>query len=833
MNSRKGLKEYLPGILLGILMFFAILIGAAIGVAIAATKNIDMNEAFKNKKPALPTQILDIKGRLITELFSTEKREIVPIDEIPKCLIDALLTREDRHFYEHHGFRILDMLKAAWHIATGQFFQGGSTITQQLAGTLFADRTDISLRRKIVELWWALQLEKHFSKDEILEMYLNQMYFGHNTYGVEAASQFYFKHSVRDITPAEAAILVIQLARPGYYSPINHPNRAKKMQREILNQMVQLGYLTKEQADLSFEQYWENYDYTRTNTTTAYFEREDKAPYFTEYVRQRLEDMLLGSVDVYKAGLIVHTTLNLDYQKIANKIMQNGIRRINAQYQLETSHRLKYADKTFLDVVDLLSLTFNIGDLRVAGRRQQKLAKLEYLKELNPIVDIVADMFNLKDMRYVSKVAYKEKERIAEKTQVEGALIAIDSTKGYIYAMVGGRKFESNNQFNRAVSSKVQPGSAFKPLYYSAAISSRKFTPATMIVDAPVVFWNDDGTPYTPLNYKGEWKGRVLLRDALAHSMNVPSLKILAAIGFDAAISRASKMLGITDPKEIERVFPRKFPLGLGVITVSPLQMARAYATFPNQGREVDPIAIRYVEDRNGKIILEPEKELRLKQKKKGKAMQIMSPQTAYIMTSLLESTIKTGTLRWAASTVGGFKRPIAGKTGTTQNWSDAWTVGFTPQITTAIWFGFDERGHSLGVHLSGAVSAGPVWCRFMKDVHKNLPIKDFIKPDTGLREVTVCAKSGLLPTEYCKETRKEIFLAGTEPKKFCTLCKYEAKMKQTVENNIRNAILPDEAPINNVLPDSLFNLNLNTPGSETPVKKEKSTSSGTNPLLD
>ncbi len=562
-------------------------------------------------------------------------------------------------------------------------------------------------------------------------MYLNEMYFGHNTYGVETASQFYFKHSVRDITPAEAAMLVIQLAAPGYYSPINHPNRAKQRQKEILNQMVNLGYLTKEEAGLSFQDYWDNYDYTRTNITSAWFERENKAPYFSEYVRQKLEDMLYGSIDMYKAGLIVHTTLNLDYQKIADKVMGKGIRKINATFQAQRNRRLKYADENFLNVIDLLSLTFNIGDLRVAGRRQKIQARNYFLSDLNPVMDIFSGMFNLTDMRYASKIGYKAEAKKEQKTEVQGALIALDSTKGYIYAMVGGKKFERTDQFNRATQSKVQPGSSFKPLYYSAAISSRKFTESTMIVDAPVVFWNDDGTPYVPLNYKGEWKGRVLLWYALAHSMNVPSLKVLDGIGFAAAISRASRMLGFTDPAVIERVFPRKYPLGLGVITVSPLRMARAYATFPNQGREVDPIAIRYIEDRSGKIILEPEKELRLKQKRKGDSMQIMSPQTAYIMVDMLENTIKSGTLYWPTlTTIGKFDRPIAGKTGTTQNWSDVWTVGFTPQITTALWFGFDEKGHSLGVYTTGSTFAGPVWVRFMHEVNKNLPVKDFIKPD-------------------------------------------------------------------------------------------------------
>ncbi len=790
--------------LLSIGFVIAIIVGVTLGLALATTKNIQNAEHLQDTKPALPTQILDYQGRLITQFFSEEKREIVSFDELPKHLIDAILTREDQFFYEHKGFRIVYILQAFLDIVSGRSFRGGSTITQQLAGTLYADRTDISLKRKLVELWWAIQLERQLSKNEILERYLNLMYFGHNTHGVEAASQFYFKHSVRDITVAESAMLVIQLASPALYSPINRPERARKIQKEILDQMVELGFVSAEEADLSFMDYWDNYDYTRSNITSAWFEREDKAPYFSEYIRQRLEEMLLGSMDLYKAGLVVHTTLDLGKQKIADEVMDSWIRRVNNQQQVQSNNRLSYADASFLPVVDLLSLSFNIEGIRFAGSKQNAKARAIYLEELNPILDIGASLFGIDDLKYLTRVGYAKEADRSKKTQVEGALISIDTKTGHILAMVGGSKFESTNQFNRAVQSTVQPGSAFKPLYYSAAISSRKVTPATMIVDAPVVFWNDDNTPYVPLNFKGEWKGRVLLRDALAHSMNVPSLKVLDTIGFDAAITRASTLLGITDPAEIEAIFPRKYPLGLGVIKINPLQMARAFATFPNQGRLIEPVAIRYVEDRNGKLVLEPEKNLRSKQMRAGRSLQAMTPQEAYIMVSLLQSTVTSGTLRWAASTVDGFDRLIAGKTGTVQNWSDAWTVGFTPQITTAVWFGFDELGHSLGVNQTGATTAGLAWAAYMKAAHEGLPIEEFSKPNSGLLEVTVCTKSGLLPTNYCNEgTVKEIFLTGTEPRNFCDLHKFEFDRNENLKKNIKDSILlGDPLPTEPLLPN-------------------------------
>ena len=819
-----GRKPAAAFVLLFVAVVAAVSLGTAIGLAIATTRNIQYLENFGDHSPALPTQIMDIDGELIAELFS-EKREIITIDAVPKWLINALLTREDKQFFEHPGFSITGTARAVWNkYIVGTYHSGGSTITQQLAGYLYSDRTEITWARKAEELWWAVQMERRFTKNEILELYLNEMYFGHNTYGVEAASQFYFKHSARDLTLAESAMLVIQLNRPGHYSPINHPNRARKMQQEILTQMVALGYATKEEVDLSLQEYWESYDFTRPSLTTAWLDREDKAPYFTEYVRQQLEDILLGSMDLYNDGLVVHTTLSLEHQRIADKIMSRAIRETNDKYQSQTTTRLEFVDDTLLDIADLLSLTFNMDDIRIAGNRQIRRAEDHFLGELNPVVDLISSVFTNEALRYAARVGYQNASKQAMKAQVEGAMISIDSHSGYIYAMVGGRQFESINQFNRATQSSVQPGSSFKPMYYSAAIDSREFTPASMIVDAPVVFWNDDGTEYTPLNYKGEWEGRVLLRKALAHSMNVPSLHVLDGIGFDAAINRASRMLGYNEPEEIERVFPRRYPLGLGVITVSPLRMARAFATFANHGKEVTPIAIRYIEDRNGRIIYNPEEELRQQQRRDIDSLLIMSPQTAYIMVDLLRSTINEGTLWWANHTVGGFDRPIAGKTGTTDNWSDAWTVGFTPQLTTAVWFGFDERGHSLGVNLSGAISAGPVWAEYMQEVHKSFEPAEFMRPESGLIEKIICTRSGLLPTEYCKDTRKEIFLIGTEPRELCDLCKYEAEQKDTFIENIQHAILPGD------FPDSLPDLDELVAEEVDTEPKVRATG---NPLLD
>jgi len=789
----------------------ALLIGVSLGLALAATRNISLKEQFGDHKPALPTRILDIHDREITEFFGDQNRELITIDQVPQHLIDALLTREDRNFFSHHGFSFRGLLRALFNIATGRYVSGASTLTQQLAGRLYADRSDISIRRKLVELWWAIQMERRYTKQEILQMYLNEMPFGHNTQGVQAASKFFFKHPVEEDTLAESVMLVIQLAKPGLYSPIKNPQRAQKLQRLVLDQMVGLGYVTKQEADSSFTDYWSKYDYTRPNST-AYFEREDKAPWFSEYIRNQLDELLFGSYDILTDGLVVHTTLNLDYQALAEDRMKKDIEDVNSRYLALASSRINFSNVQFLPMIDMLGLGYNIDELMYRNSNATGNAKRLYAKNINPVVELATSMFSMDRPQEIVSAGNTAGLNVTRRTQVQGALISIDPSNGYILAMVGGKEF-GVDQFNRATMAKVEPGSAFKPLYYSAAIDSRKFTPATMILDAPVVFNNPDGTLYEPLNYKGEWHGRVLMRDALAESMNVPSLKILDGIGFDAAIQRASRMLGITDPAEIEKTFPRYYPLGLGVITVSPLQMARAFSVFANGGREVVPVAIRYIEDRNGKIILEPAKEVMAQESRKGDAAQIMSPQTAYIMTSMLQSTIKQGTLGGVGNMLDIWSdkgQPFAAKTGTTQNWSDAWTVGFSPYMTTAVWYGFDQGNQSLGTEMTGAAIAGPTWAKYMKDVHKNLAVKLFDRPETGLVSVEVSATSGLLPTAYTTKTIREIFLAGTEPKAFDEIDEYNANRADAIEQNLRKSLINSNirgdttiAPVDSPAPDA------------------------------
>jgi len=765
-------------VLFSLLFIFSILLGCALGWCLSETQNIKNSEFITEFNTALPTKLLDINGELITEFASDEKREIISYQQLPQHLIDALITREDRIFFSHHGFSFKAVMRAIFGKLTGKSLGGGSTLTQQIAGTLYCDRTDMSYSRKLKELWWAIQMERRYSKNEILELYLNKIYFGGGTYGVNAASKYYFGHSAKEITPAESAILVIQLSNPAFYNPFDHPNRAMERQQTVLSSMVEANYITKEESESSFENYWANFDYTRTSSS-AYMLRDDKAPWFSEYVRRELGNMIYGSDDIYTSGFTVNTTLNLQHQQSAQEVMEKYIEIANKRYQSEHSNWSNLAYSTYIPMTELLALMFNIPELKVSEQRSEFVANKAYINQINPVLDIVSMITGTDKLKVgIINRATAISKKTDEKTTIEGTMIALRPDTGYIDALVGGSKFDQENQFIRATQSKLQPGSTFKPLYYSAAIDSRKFTPTTQISDTPVVFKTADGKPYIPQNFRGEWMGNVSLYYALIHSMNVPSLKVLDGIGFEAAIDRAVDLLGISDEELPTRGFVPGYPIGLGVCSVRPIEMARAYAVFANGGKEVTPIAIRTVEDKNGNVILNPEQDVRKEQIAKGENIQVISQQTAFVMSKLLEQTVFAGTLsgqswKFDYKDEKGKKYRIsaAGKTGTTQNWADAWTCGYTPYYAAAFWFGFDRPGQSLGLRITGSTLAGYAWGDYFREVHRGLPAKEFEKPLTGVIEATVCSESGQILTENCGDHKTtQWFLEGTQPTEICPI---------------------------------------------------------------
>jgi penicillin-binding protein 1A len=431
-------------------------------------------------------------------------------------------------------------------------------------------------------------------------------------------------------------------------------------------------------------------------------------------------------------------------------------------------------------MAELLSLVFNIPSLKVSEQRAEFVANNTFIKEINPVLDVVAMMTGTDKLKVnIINRANAIQKQNNEKTTIEGTMICLENETGYIDALVGGSKFDQENQFIRAIQAKIQPGSTFKPLYYSAAIDSRNFTAASEISDTPVVFHTADGKPYIPQNFRGEWKGNVPLWYALIHSMNIPSLKILDGIGFEAAITRAVDLLGITKEELPTRAFVPGYPIGLGVCSVRPIEMARAYAIFANGGKEVTPIAIRTVEDKNGNVIMNPELDIRKEQLAKGENIQVISPQNAFVMTKLLEQTVNNGgtlggqkwKFEYKAENGKTYKIAAGGKTGTTQNWADAWTCGFTPYYAAAFWFGFDKPGQSLGLNITGSTLVGYAWGDFFREIHRDLPGKEFTKPLTGVMEATVCSVSGQILTEGCGDRKTtQWFLQGTQPTEICSV---------------------------------------------------------------
>jgi len=636
-----------------------------------------------NIEPSLVTKIYSADGEIIKE-FYTERRILTPLKRISPHLIDALLATEDRRFFDHWGANLLSMGRALWHnFWAGRRMQGASTITQQLARTLFLT-PEKTIPRKIKEVMTAIKIERNYTKEEILEMYLNQCYFGRGAYGVQAAAQLYFGKNVEELDTLECAIIIGIPKNPSRYSPITHPDLALKRRNIVLESMKDFGKLPKEMADslksLPLE----------INPTSAPL---GEAPYFTEMVRQYLEKKY-GEDGLYREGLSVYTTLNLELQKTAEEYL---IR------ELET--------------------------------RQQNMEQTHSLRDTNYTVEVI-DTTGEKPAR---KREYK---------QIQGALLAMDNKTGNILVLVGGKDF-SQSKFNRAVQALRQPGSGFKPFVYTAAIDNGA-KPTDIMYDIPIILTGDDGKEWNPGNFDDVFRGPVTLREALAKSINVISAKLIQKVTPQQTIFFASHM-GISSPLA---PYPS---LALGSSEVTLWDMVTAFSVFPNGGIKVEPKYILKITDRYGKV---------LEEKKFSKREEVLSAQTAYIMTTMLQSVVNRGTGYGARAR--GFIRPAGGKTGTSDNCMDNWFLGFTPQITAGAWIGYDDKT-VIGENVTGAHTTLPVWTDFMIRSHQNLPIEDFKVPP-GIYFKTICLESGLLATDKCPRIITDVFTEETLPEEVCDI---------------------------------------------------------------
>lgn len=630
------------------LLLFVVMGGLSLQLLRKYASQLPSTAVLEEYKPNLITRFYDIHQEPIAELFS-ERRIIVPLQKIPVDLQNAVIATEDERFFRHWGIDTQGVLRAALNnIFRGRVVEGGSTITQQLARALFLTQ-DRTFQRKIKEALLSLEIEKKYTKEEILQMYLNQVYFGHGAYGVEQASRIYFGKHVQDLNLAECALLAGLLRAPKIYSPFENPTAAQRRSAVVLRLMYQQKYISKEEKESASHYSY----YTRR---LKYI--QNGAPYFIEYLKHYLEEKY-GSNALYKGGLQIYTTLDLNMQKAAQNAMNAYLSQFDIQHSTNTT--------------------------------------------------------------------------------VQGALVAIDPKNGQIRALIGGRDFEKS-QFNRALQAKRQPGSAFKTFVFTAAIDNG-YTPSTLINDTPLTLIGGDNKEWSPGNYDQEFWGPTTLRRALEFSRNVCAVKLIENVTPEAVIHYAREM-------GIRSTLGNNLSIALGTSEVTLQEMTSAFAVLANNGISTQPYGLIEVRDASGTVL----------EQNSPKEKSVLSEQTAFIMTNLLKGVVQHGT-GYAARRL---KRQCAGKTGTTNDYRDAWFIGYTPEIACGVWVGYDDF-RSLGDKQTGGVLACPIWTTFMEQSLQNYPAATFRIP-SRIEQVKIDYKTGLRARENTVNPFMECYLMGTAP---------------------------------------------------------------------
>jgi penicillin-binding protein 1A len=741
-------------------IFLAIAVGAAGGMLYIYSQDLPRVSKLEEFEPSLITNVYSEEGELIGEFFE-EKRILVSYSDIPQYLIDATVAKEDRRFYQHRGIDFRGIARAGLvNLRSGKSKEGASTITQQLARVLFLT-PEKRIERKIKEILLALQIEKKYSKEEILRLYFNQIYYGHGAYGVEAAAQTYFNKGVKDLTLAECAMLAGLPRSPRYYSPILYPERARQRRKQVLDSMVREGKISREEADKAAEEPFKQ-------KIAPAQKQVNKAPYFVEYVRQYLEDKY-ESRTVHRRGLNVYTTVNLRIQDIAVKALRQGLRELDKRQGFRPLKRDRTEEELKAELEKIREEEWNLepqiadvlhGIVKSVTSKKAVIQMGNYTgslprERMSWTGRSLESVLKPNDFVLVKVLGKDEKTReltlaYDQEPLVEGAILALDPRTGNIKAMVGGYDFYQS-KFNRATQALRQPGSSFKPFIYTTAIE-KGYTPATKINDSPFVIVDPQtGEEWRPENYNHRYYGPTTLRYALEQSRNVVAVKLLRQVGINPVIDTARRM-GLISPLS---PYPS---LALGSSEVTLLEMVTAYSTFANQGILMEPIFVTKITDRNGKILEE----------NIARAQEILSEATASIMVSMLQGVIERGTAKKAKV----LNRPLAGKTGTTNDYTDAWFVGFSPSLVTGVWVGFDEK-KKLGKDETGGKAALPIWMDFMKEALGNEPPEDFPIP-SSVRVVKLDVRSGLLANNGCSGSMVlQTFKKGTEPKGFCSYPAY------------------------------------------------------------
>ena len=654
--------------------------------------------------PAVATKIISRDGKVIAELF-TQKRVLIPFTQMPLDVRQALIAVEDSRFYDHWGVSMRDFARAVVvNLASLSYAEGFSSITQQLARNLY-DTIGFkkTINRKLKEMLTAIQIERTYTKNEVMEMYLNSIYFGHGTYGIQAAAKEFFSVEARDLNLEQSAMLISVLPSPARFSPKVHPDRAFRRRNLVLAAMVDRGYLEEyEYEGLRYKPI----DVKRLESSAGF------APYFTEHVRRQmeLEDERLG-INLYRDGLEIHTTLDSRMQAIAMKVFMEEI--LNNQRVLNDA--LLQNDSLIYSVIDTLLFPLDSVKAMIEG-------------------DIPID------------------DRLKDRLLVQGAFVLLENDTGHILAMIGGRA-DYPDYWNRSTQAQRQPGSVFKPILYMTAID-QGYPVSTQLLNQSLSSTDDaqlDTSFYDPRNDDGSSSGLVTMRLALRHSINIVSARMIQELVTPRQVVAMAKRFQLTTPMRAVRA------ISLGTSEVVPLEITAAYASIANGGVWVQPIAVSEIVDRRGKVLREfiPERK------------EIIRADKAYLLLDLMRGVVDRGTgarTRWMYQ----FNRPAAGKTGTTDNWSDAWFVGFTPQLAAGVWIGIDDPQVSLGEDRFGNVVALPIWARVMREIHQtfDLPVRNWQLPE-DIVQLDICLVTKDRPTKFCPR-EKEIFIRGTEPPDRC-----------------------------------------------------------------
>ncbi len=737
-------------LLLGILF---LVLSAAAGAALGYFLKLDLPDvrSLDDYSPPLMARVVAEDGSQVGS-FAEQRRTLIGFRDIPEIFLQALIAVEDSKFNQHAGIDYAGILRAAWKdLIHRRAAQGASTLTQQLARNLFL-HADKTIRRKLQEAVLAMEIERSYTKEEILRFYCNQVYMGHGRYGLEAASRFYLGKPAKELDLPEAALLAGIIQRPERLSPFKDPARALARRNHVLSRMLREGWITAEQESAARRSPLD---------ATPRAEAVDLAPYFVEEVRRLLQPKY-GEAGIYQSGMEIRTTLDPRLQEIANRAVDRGLRELDRRQGWrgvvgrvppgeDPDHWEPAAWKDEAaagDVTDGVVTSVARGRAIVRVQGAVGLLGSEDVAWTRRRPDALLKRADVVRVR-ILEIEGTHDARIAleQEPQAEAALVALSPATGEIKALVGGFDYH-RSQFDRAIQARRQTGSAFKPFVYAAALS-RGMSLSDRIQDEPTVFVDPTTeNPYQPENYGEHYYGLVTLREALEKSANIATVKLLVHLGFDDVMNMARR-LGITSDL---RPYPS---LALGAFEVSLLELTSAYGTFANQGVRVAPHLLREVLAADGAVLERTDPEVE----------EALSPQIAYLMTRALEGVVSDGTGAAAAS----LGRPLAGKTGTTDDFTDAWFIGYSPDLVVGVWVGFDTK-KSLGSRETGALAALPIWKTFMEEAYDGRPPEDFPVPP-GIVRVAVDRHTGLRanPSAGCTALLTEAFAEETEPAVYCS----------------------------------------------------------------